>query len=221
MSVHRLAKYQTDDPFTRVPNSAVNDERLDLKARGLLLIMLSKPNGWTFRERQLAETAGVGRDQVNTAMRRLIEAGYVRRYREAVDGKPPIIVTEVFDCAQTGDSAPDSAGVGKAGVGKPVFRETRPVSNEGFLVTNDLSNSSAVAKKRGFTEGWEPAPKTVSQIQVKFPNLDLNLEAEKFQDYHRAKGSKFADWDAAFRTWCRNAEKYRMQAAGVREDGFR
>ena len=221
MTVHRLAKYQTDDPFTRVPNSAVNDERLDLKARGLLLIMLSKPNGWTFRERQLAEAAGVGRDQVNTAMRKLIESGYVRRYRETVDGKPPVTVTEVFDCAQTVDSAPDSARVGKPGVGKPEVRKTRPLSNEGFLVTNDLSNTSAVSKKRGVPHGWRPEEKTVEQMNSKYPKLRLADELEKFADHHRAKGSKFADWDAAFRNWCRNAEKFRRQAAGLSEDGFR
>ena len=77
------------------------------------------------------------------------------------------------------------------------------------------------ARRRGLPSGWQPSGKTAENMRGKFPNLDLNLEAEKFQDYHRAKGSKFADWDAAFRTWCRNAEKYRMQAAGVREDGFR
>ena len=32
MSVHRLRKYNTADPFTRVPNAAVNDPNLDLKA---------------------------------------------------------------------------------------------------------------------------------------------------------------------------------------------
>ena len=221
MTVHRLAKYQTDDPFTRVPNSAVNDERLDLKARGLLLIMLSKPNGWTFRERQLAEAAGVGRDQVNTAMRKLIESGYVRRYRETVEGKPPVTVTEVFDCAQTVDSAPESARVGKPGVGKPEVRKTRPLSNEGFLVTNEGSNSSRVAKKRGVPDGWHPAEKTIEYFEGKFPKLRLADEIEKFVDHHRAKGSTFSDWDAAFRNWSRNAEKFRLKAAGMSEDGFR
>ena len=221
MSVHRLAKYQTDDPFTRVPNSAVNDERLDLKARGLLLIMLSKPNGWTFRERQLAEAAGVGRDQVNTAMRKLIESGYVRRYRETVEGKPPVTVTEVFDCAQTVDSAPESARVGKPGVGKPEVRKTRPLSNEGFLVTNEGSNSSPTSRKTAYRDSWTADPEQLQKLNDKYPKLRLRDELEKFADHHKAKGSKFADWDAAFRTWCRNAEKFRLQAAGVKEDGFR
>jgi len=132
MSVHRLAKYQTDDPFTRVPNSAVNDERLDLKARGLLLLMLSKPDGWTFRERHLAKISGVGRDQLRAAMQSLIETGYVVRSKEAFDGKPPVTVTRVYD-------VPQVAAVGLPEVGFPDRGETQPLSNEGVLVTNEVS----------------------------------------------------------------------------------
>jgi hypothetical protein len=132
MSVHRLAKYQTDDPFTRVPNSAINDERLDLKARGLLLLMLSKPDGWTFRERHLAKVAGVGRDQLRAAMQTLIDTGYVVRSKEALDGKPPITVTRVYDM-------PQNAGVGLPEVGFPDRGETRPLSNKPELVTNETS----------------------------------------------------------------------------------
>ena len=131
MSVHRLAKYQTDDPFTRVPNSAVNDSRLDLKARGLLLLMLSKPDGWTFRERHLATVAGVGRDALRAAMQTLIDTGYVVRTRESDDGKPPVCVTRVYDQPQT--------KVGLAEVGFPDRGETRPLSNEPVLVTNEVS----------------------------------------------------------------------------------
>ena len=140
MSVHRLAKYQTDDPFTRVPNSAVNDERLDLKARGLLLLMLSKPDGWTFRERHLASVAGVGRDQLRAAMQTLIDTGYVVRTRESVDGKPPICVTRVYDM-------PQAAKVGLPEVGFPDRGETRPLSNELVRETNEEKTLAATPPK--------------------------------------------------------------------------
>ena len=131
VSVHRLAKYQTDDPFTRVPNSAINDDRLDLKSRGLLLLMLSKPDGWVFRERHLAQIAGVGRDQLRAAMATLIDTGYVVRTQESFDGKPPICVTRVYDMPQV-------AGVGLAKVGFPDRGETQPFSNKPVLVTNEV-----------------------------------------------------------------------------------
>lgn len=36
-------------------------------------------------------------------------------------------------------------------------------------------------------------------------SVDLAAEGPKFADYHRAKGSTMANWDAALNTWIRNA----------------
>jgi hypothetical protein len=202
MSVHRLAKYQTDDPFTRIPNTAVHDPALDLKARGLLLVMLSKPDGWTFRERHLAEVCGVGRDQLRGAMQTLIDAGYVVRTRESVDGGPPICVTRVFD-------RPDSARVGKPEVGKPDRRETRPISNEGVLVTKEESKSPQ--RMTSMTADWQPTPENITQLTGKHPTIRLEDELEQFRDYWISKGERRADWNAGLRTWMRNAERFAKQ----------
>lgn len=119
MSVHRLAHYRADDPYTRVPNTAVNDAQLDLKARGLLLLMLSKPDGWRFNERNLAREAGVSRDQIRTTLQKLQEAGYVERgWETGKDGKPEH-VTRVYDVPTGRESIPTV--VGNAG-----GRESRP-----------------------------------------------------------------------------------------------
>ncbi|WP_018693558.1 replication protein [Algicola sagamiensis] len=37
---------------------------------------------------------------------------------------------------------------------------------------------------------------------------DLHLETEQFLDHHRAKGSSFKCWEAAWRTWMRNTKKF-------------
>lgn len=161
MSVHRLRKYNTEDPFTRVPNAAVNDPNLDLKARGLLLLMLSKPDGWTFRERNLAESAGVGRDQLRAAMRTLMDAGYVVRTREAENGNPPVTVTSVYD----------SPRVGFPEVGIPDRGETRPISNELGLVTND----SIAAAPRETVKPKAPRPADpMWDTMLRVCNIDPN-----------------------------------------------
>jgi hypothetical protein len=38
--------------------------------------------------------------------------------------------------------------------------------------------------------------------------IDLHRELQGFKDYHAAKGTRFADWQAAWRTWCNNAVKF-------------
>ncbi len=39
--------------------------------------------------------------------------------------------------------------------------------------------------------------------------LDVETLVGEFTDHHRARGTVFKDWDAGFRTWIRNAAKYR------------
>ena len=57
-------------------------------------------------------------------------------------------------------------------------------------------------------EGWSPSDQTKASMKDKHPTLNLDSEIEAFEDYHSSKGSKFVDWDRAFQTWCRNADKW-------------
>ena len=41
--------------------------------------------------------------------------------------------------------------------------------------------------------------------------VEAEVEYESWRDYHLAKGSKFADWMASWRLWCRNSEKYKNE----------
>lgn len=43
------------------------------------------------------------------------------------------------------------------------------------------------------------------------PTVDYRAETSQFVDHHRAKGSTFKDWRAAWRTWMRNAAKWGAQ----------
>ena len=45
-----------------------------------------------------------------------------------------------------------------------------------------------------------------SWCQTQYAKPEDHLEA--FKDYHISHGSKFIDWDAAFRTWVRNAQRF-------------
>lgn len=54
--------------------------------------------------------------------------------------------------------------------------------------------------------GWQPTDRERGIAQETGVNCDR--EAEAFRDHHSAKGSRFVDWDAAFRTWLRNATKF-------------
>lgn len=58
-------------------------------------------------------------------------------------------------------------------------------------------------------EGWVPSAKNISDAESKgFSAVEIENEADRFRDFHTAKGSTFKCWDAAWRTWLGNARKF-------------
>ena len=47
---------------------------------------------------------------------------------------------------------------------------------------------------------------------------DPDAQFEAFRDYHQSHGSRFTDWDAAFRTWIRNSFKFAGRPAPTAND---
>jgi DNA-binding MarR family transcriptional regulator len=52
--------------------------------------------------------------------------------------------------------------------------------------------------------------------QAQVPGVNVDRETEQFLDHHRAKGSVFKDWLAAWRTWMRRAASFQGQRATSR-----
>jgi hypothetical protein len=52
--------------------------------------------------------------------------------------------------------------------------------------------------------------------QAQVPGVNVDRETEQFLDHHRAKGSVFKDWIAAWRTWMRRAASFQEQRATSR-----
>lgn len=59
-------------------------------------------------------------------------------------------------------------------------------------------------------EGFKPG--SAHETMAADLQIDLASEFEAFSDYHRSKGTTFKDWDAALRTWLRNANKFKRTA---------
>ncbi len=59
-------------------------------------------------------------------------------------------------------------------------------------------------------EEWQLSNEVTQQINSTNQGVTINheLEADKFKDYIRASGKKYKDFDAAYRNWCRNANRF-------------
>lgn len=72
-------------------------------------------------------------------------------------------------------------------------------------------------RARAMPDDWQPSAE--HQALASELGVSASSEAEHFKDFHASKGSTFKDWDAAFRTWLRNAAKFQAERAPKNSNG--
>lgn len=78
-TIHRR---KLSEHFTVLPNQLLCDKRLSFKARGLLVMMLSKPENWKTNASWIEDQATEGREALQGAFKELETFGYLKRVCE-------------------------------------------------------------------------------------------------------------------------------------------
>ena len=155
---------QGNGGYTVIDNAAFFDRGLSLKALGLLCKALSLPADWEFTVQGLAAICKDGRAAVESALRELEEAGYLRRGQarsrdgdgrfggasyefSAVPGAFPSDGGE----SETGDADAESPSAGRA--------RTETGTQENTILENKKKEKKQKkARSRGSGRGWRDKP---------------------------------------------------------------
>lgn len=97
MAVIRIEKNKN---YTVMSNYHLRDKNLSLKAKGLLSIMLSLPEGWHYNVRGLASICKEGVTSISSTLKELEEYGYMKRHQPIVDGKFQEIEYIIYETPQ-------------------------------------------------------------------------------------------------------------------------
>lgn len=125
--------------FTIIDNDIINDPRMHLKALGLFAYMWSKPDDWQFYISEIATHFKDGESAVSSAMKELMELGYLKRTQNRKDGKFSTYdyVLQEIPKPENHSSVPKSE--------KPKSEKPIP-ENQGLLITDntntDLNNTN-------------------------------------------------------------------------------
>jgi hypothetical protein len=65
--------------FTTVPNIIINDKTISLKAKGIYLFLISKPDNWVFSVDRIASQNSDGENSVRTALKELETKRFLKR----------------------------------------------------------------------------------------------------------------------------------------------
>ncbi len=94
---------------------------------------------------------------------------------------------------------------------EPVIEPGNPLVGSPVENSKDEPVSKSPPRRRAVAlpDGWVPSAKNIEDARkANFSDEEIRNEADQFRDHHHARGTTFKDWDAAWRTWLRNARKF-------------
>jgi hypothetical protein len=151
------------DRFTTVDRQLVNDDRLSFRARGILVWLLDKPDGWKAQADSITRRGLEGRDAIRSALRELEAAGYLERIRFR-DGsgrwQSESVIRETPGQRQDGFPALVSRR-----------RFPRPYNEDCEPKTESGEKSTACGHKEARYEG----PPDLSWMREHYPHLEIDV----------------------------------------------
>jgi hypothetical protein len=157
--------------YTVIGNAALRDERLSFKALGLLVFLLSKPDGWTINLKQIARDRSDGYTAVSNAMSELVTLGYAKReVKRGENGHLLGSETTVFE-------EPIELEKPTEGMSKP--ESGFPTSVNDSVVSTDLVSTDLVKELKESEKASDSLPVFEPEIQDQIQvHNEENLELQ-------------------------------------------
>lgn len=155
MAVFRVEKNHS---YTVMANHHLRDERLSLKSKGLLSLILSLPDDWRISIEGMTQFSADGKDAIRSAIRELTDAGYITRaqtHSEAgtFSGYDYVVHETPVASPSSGFPTMEKPTTGKPTTENPTLRNTEELStilppivpHEGDVGDDNPSVSGAAA----------------------------------------------------------------------------
>jgi hypothetical protein len=144
----RITRTPRANHFVQMANAAARDRQLSMRARGVLVFLLSLPDNWSIDSESIAsETPREGRDAIRSALRELETAGYLQR-RKFQNGRGHWVTECAVSDTPTEDGFPV---VGYPTTGQPTVGTPGPKEEDGNeypLTPNAAAVGEPCAKHR-------------------------------------------------------------------------
>lgn len=149
--------------FTVLSNDVCLDYRLSMKALGLLVRLLARPDNWVTNSESLAREFAMGRDQVRKILSELQEFGYMQLKKTQNELGQWTSIWTVYE--ESGNYAPEPDN---RVLGEPYFGESGPITRTDLTRTNNKQSLSpnplnTVISNDGFELFWRAYPRKTNK----------------------------------------------------------
>lgn len=201
MAVFRIEKNKN---YTVMANYHLRDISLSLKAKGLLSLMLSLPEGWDYTTKGLACICKDGVDSICSTVKELEKAGYVQRRRlrnelgHLTEIEYTILEKPVRPSSSAESALPDSSA--KAGTSP---KREKPVLDDPVL---DIP-------EQAFPEQEEPEQENPAQLNIQESITEKSMTDLSSKDSFFPSGALLGNRQAPLTDGKTEREKIREQIA--------
>jgi hypothetical protein len=215
MAVFRKVK-KTD--YTVIDNNIFKNQKLTLKAKGMICTMLSLPDDWNFSEEGLTSLSNDGISSIRSTLKELMEYGYLKRERNR-DAKGILrdYVYTIYEEPTLENQKQVEPTLEKPKLEKPTLEnlKTYKVLNNKVLNNKETNNINIISKER-FKKP------TLEEVKEYCLERNNSVDAELFINYYESNGWKVGknsmkDWKACVRTWERNKVNQHKESRYERE----
>jgi hypothetical protein len=169
---------------------------------------------WKASHEDIQQETRLSERKVKSALKVLRDKGYLTAKR-ATAYDATLVWSVLLDTDETSDSERDETSVspssktGETGAALPPL-PTMEGQTEAFALQTPVESKPVRRKKpvRPMPEDFTPTPEMIAWTKKHCPDIDARREWASFVNHHQAKGSMFADWVAAWRTWANKAQGY-------------
>lgn len=189
-----IKKFNTG--YTLVLNAVLYDKNISLRAKGLYAYLFSKPDGWNFHINIMEEELKESRNQIYSAIKELIESGYIIRRQVNEKGVFGGIVYEFVDIYRLREKPCTEKTV----YGKTSTHNNTYISSNTDLKEKDINKFISKKKSEKFIKP------TIEEITAYCQERNNGIDAETFYYFYESKGwkvgsSPMKSWKAAVITW--------------------
>lgn len=181
MAVFRVEKNHS---YTVMANHHLRDERLSLKSKGLLSVILSLPDDWRISIEGMTQFSADGKDAIRSAIRELTDAGYITRAQ--THSEAGTFSGYEYTIHETPAASPSS--------GFPTM-ENPTTENPTQRNTEELSTIPPIVPHEG---DGEPPKRTRRRSSKSVPDYEPELFERFWAAYPRGEDRQgaVAEWDS-------------------------
>lgn len=194
-----ILKNKTQGNYITVSRQIMKDKELSLVDRGLLVTLLSLPDGWDLSNRGLQAILPDGRDKIAHSMNRLIDLGYVTREQGRAGNRYGCNQIEVHDTPQETGKLQQTVFPSTENPCTEITCTEKPQQYK----TNNITNINDTKSKE--CPPYTLSPSEYEDLVKEYGKADVDYQLQRIRDHHY----KGCDNYPTIKAWC---EERRVRA---------